>query len=191
MILTGCKCLCITCDNASPNDTMINALSRILDDYPGDPNRARCFNHVIVLVAKWMTRQFDVAKGGANAALDEAEKELRKLAEKIDIEEELTNAKQDEDKDDKDDDDDDDDDDGMEENLSPEDREELNASTRPVRLVLVKVSYVLPFSAVHLIWMVRVALKDCIRHDQLYNDTLAIVVPDTGEVEIGCTQDAA
>jgi hypothetical protein len=74
--------------------------------------------------------------------------------------------------------------------MSPEECEELDASTCPVRLVLVKVSNALPFSAAHLIWMDCVAPKDCICHDQVYNDNLAGVVPDTGEVEIGCTQDA-
>jgi hypothetical protein len=106
----------------------------------------------------------------------------------MDIEEMLMKAKQDEDKDDEDDDDDDND--KMEEDLSPEDLEELDASTRPVRLVLVKVNDVLPFSTVHLIQMDCVALKDCICHDQVYDNNLAVVVPDTGEVGIGCTQDA-
>src|SRR5258705_3001620 len=100
MVLTGCKCLCITCDNASPNDTMIDALGRTLRDYPGNANRARCFNHIIALVGKWMTRQFDVTKGAADAALSEAEKELRDLAKGMAIEEILTKAKQDEDNDD-------------------------------------------------------------------------------------------
>ena len=126
MVLTGCKCLCITCNNASPNDTMIDALGRTLRDYPGNANRARCFNHVIALVGKRMTRQFDVTKGAADAALSEAEKELRDLAKGMDIEEMLTKAKQDEDKDDENDDDDDDE---MEEDLSPEDLEELDVRT--------------------------------------------------------------
>lgn len=168
---------------------MIAALGRILDDYPGDPNRARCFNHVIALLAKRMTRQFDVAKGEADAALDEAEKELGNLAEEIDIEEMLTQANQDEDEDV----DNDDDDDDMEDDLSPADRKELDASTRPVKLVLVKVSSVVfcNSESAHLSWMDFVASKDRVRHDPLYNNSLAVVVPDTGEVEIGGTQDAA
>ena len=31
--------LSITCDNASPNDTMIDELALILDDFPGATNR--------------------------------------------------------------------------------------------------------------------------------------------------------
>jgi hypothetical protein len=188
MMLTSCKCLCITCDNASPNDTMIDVLRQSLDEYPGDANRARCFNHVIALVGKRMTRQFDVAKGAADAALDEAEKELRDLAKGMDIEEMLTKAKQDDDEEDEDDDKDDDDE--MEDDMSPEEREELDASTRPVRLVLVKVSNALPFGTAHLIWMDCVAPKDYVRHDQVYNNNLAGVVPDTGEVGIERAQDA-
>ena len=182
MILTSCKCLCITCNNASPNDTMIDALKHSLDDYPGDANHAHCFNHVIMLMAKQMMQQFDVAKGGADVALDKAEKELRDLVAGMDIEEMLMKAKQDENKEDQDDE--------MEDGMSPEECEELDVNMHLVRLVLVEVSNTLPFSTVHLIWMDCVALKDCIYHDQIYNNNLAGVVPDTGEVEIECTQDA-
>jgi hypothetical protein len=114
---------------------MIAALARTLDDYPGDPNRARCFNHIIALVGKRMIRQFDVPKGGADAALDEAEKELRNLAEGIDIEDMLAKGRQETDEED---DEDDDGDDGDE--MDVEDHADLEASTRPIRLVLVKVN---------------------------------------------------
>jgi hypothetical protein len=114
---------------------MIAALACTLDDYPGDPNRARCFNHIIALVGKRMIRQFDVPKGGADAALDEAEKELRNLAEGIDIEDMLAKGRQETDEED---DEDDDGDDGDE--MDVEDRADLEASTRPIWLVLVKVS---------------------------------------------------
>jgi hypothetical protein len=134
---------------------MIDALECSLDDYPGDANHARCFNHVIALVAKRMTQQFDVAKGAANAALDEAEKELRELAKGIDIDKMLMRAKQDAD----DEEDDDEEDDNEEDDMSPEEREELDVSTCLVRLVLVKVS-ALPFGAVELIKLDGVALKD-------------------------------
>ena len=95
-------------------------------------------------------------------------------------------AKQDQDKEDEDENEDD----YNEIGISPEEREELDVSKRPVRLVLVKVSNTLPFSTAHLIWMDCVAPKDCVCHDQVYNNNFAGVVPDTGEVEIGCMQDA-
>jgi hypothetical protein len=59
-ILTCSQILCITCDNASSNDTMIEALSDLIPLFPGDPNCARCFNHVIALIAKSLIHQFDV-----------------------------------------------------------------------------------------------------------------------------------
>jgi hypothetical protein len=76
-----------------------------------------------------------VAEKGTEVTLDEAEKELRDLAKGIDIEEILAKANQDEAEDGEDDDDE------IEEEISPEDREQLDASMRPVRMVLVKVSY--------------------------------------------------
>ena len=119
---------------------MIDKLADLLENFPGDPNRARCFNHVIALVAQKMTRQFDVPKGGVDAALDEAEKELRNLAEGIDIEEMLTKSMQDADEDE----DDEENEDGTEDEMSAEDRTVLDASMRPLRLVLVKVCSFVP-----------------------------------------------
>ena len=66
---------------------MIEVLRCMFDDYPGDPNHTHCFNHVIALVAKWLVCQFNAPKAGADAALGEAEEELRSLAEGIDTEE--------------------------------------------------------------------------------------------------------
>ena len=103
---------------------MIDKLADLLENYPGDPNRARCFNHVIALVAQKMTRQFDVLKGGVDAALDEAEKELRNLAEGIDIEEMLTKSMHDADEEDEDDEENED---GTEDEMSAEDRTLMRA----------------------------------------------------------------
>jgi hypothetical protein len=131
---------------------MIDTLGPILDEYPGDANRARCFNHVIALVGKCLVCQFDVSKGGADAALDEVEKELRKLADGIDVEEVLAKCRQEPmNGEDNDDDDDDDDDDEMEVELSIEDCAELEASTQPIRLVLVKVRTLEAFGVADLI----------------------------------------
>jgi hypothetical protein len=86
-------------------------------------------------VAKSVIRQFDVAKGKAGEALDEAEDALRTLAEGIDLEDLETQGEQN-------DNDIDDNVDGWvdERNaLSTADRDALDASVRPVKLVLVKV----------------------------------------------------
>ena len=99
-----------------------------------------------------MVRQFDVSKGGADAALDKVEKELRKLADRIDVEEVLAKCRQEPTNgEDNDDDNDDDDDDEMEVELSVEDRAELEASTQPIRLVLVKVRTLEAFGVADLI----------------------------------------
>ena len=96
----------------------------------------RCFNHVIALVAKRLIRQFDVPKGGTEAALDDAEQALRELAEGIDIEEDQTQAELE-----TDDGDDDDNDVGNDEelNMSQHARKKLDERTRPMKRVLVKV----------------------------------------------------
>jgi hypothetical protein len=119
---------------------MIDKLGDLIESFPRDANHARCFNHVIVLVAKSAIRQFDVPKGQADAALDEAERELRDLAEGIDIEDEMTQGEWEIPGDD---DDDEANGDGWVDEvaaLSIADREELEANVRPIRLVLVKIS---------------------------------------------------
>lgn len=119
---------------------MIDEIPNLIESFPGDENRARCFNHVIALVAKSSIRQFDVPKGQADAALDEAERELKELAEGIDIEDEKTRSEWEgtgEEEDEVDNVD------GWVDEvarLSVADRKELEENIRPVRLVLVKVS---------------------------------------------------
>jgi hypothetical protein len=44
--------LSITCDNASNNDTMIEHLSTLVENFPGAANQTRCFTHILNLVAK-------------------------------------------------------------------------------------------------------------------------------------------
>ncbi|KAI0751713.1 hypothetical protein C8Q80DRAFT_1100082, partial [Daedaleopsis nitida] len=41
----------VTCDNAS-NNNMIKHLTELLPDFAGEPNRIRCFAHMLNLVAK-------------------------------------------------------------------------------------------------------------------------------------------
>ncbi|KAG2060729.1 hypothetical protein BDR06DRAFT_839643, partial [Suillus hirtellus] len=61
--------------NVSSNDTMIEVLSDLIPSFPGDPNHAQCFNHVITLIAKSLIHQFNVPKGMVDVALDDAERE--------------------------------------------------------------------------------------------------------------------
>src|SRR5882762_11189900 len=118
---------------------MINKLGDLIESFPRDANHVRCFNHVIALVAKSAICQFDVLKGQADAVLDEAERELRDLAEGIDIEDEMMQGEWEI----PGDDDDEENGDGWVDEvaaLSIADREELEVNVRPIRLVLVKVS---------------------------------------------------
>ena len=144
---------------------MIEALGHMLDDYPGDPNHTRCFNHIIALVAKRLVRQFDAPKAGANAALDEAEEELRSLAEGIDIEELLVKGVQDEGEDDEDDNGDNDDG-RTEDEMSAEEHADLDASTRPVRLLLVKVGSLVLCNGINLNGKDGIASEDRIQSTQ-------------------------
>ncbi|PBK68153.1 hypothetical protein ARMSODRAFT_841952, partial [Armillaria solidipes] len=53
--------LSITCDNASNNDTMIEALGDSADvpSFSGQVSRTRCFAHIVNLMAKSLLKQFD------------------------------------------------------------------------------------------------------------------------------------
>ncbi|TFY73210.1 hypothetical protein EWM64_g10802 [Hericium alpestre] len=84
------KLLSITCDNASSNDSMINELSKLIDGFPGEVNRTRCFVHIVNLIAKSLLKQFNVPKKKADEMLSSAEKELWELAEDLDLEERQT-----------------------------------------------------------------------------------------------------
>jgi len=120
---------------------MIEELADLLKNYPGEAGRMRCFTHIINLVAKSIIRQFDIPKGKADSALDDTERELRELAEGIDLEDLRMQGEREDD--DNEDDDLDENDDGWideREALDVADREELDAAVRPVKLVLVKVS---------------------------------------------------
>lgn len=60
--------LSITCDNASANDTMIDSLADIFDDFPSLPNWMRCFAYTLNLVAKCIMKQFDIPKKSKHQA---------------------------------------------------------------------------------------------------------------------------
>jgi hypothetical protein len=118
---------------------MIDELADLLDNFPGEANRTRRFTHVINLVAKSIIKQFDVPQ---NQVMDEAADVLAALAVNIDNEErisrESSNSNHDEDEDE------DDNNKGwsdVRQELSEEERQALDKSLQPVRLVLVKASH--------------------------------------------------
>jgi hypothetical protein len=159
--------LSVTCDNASPNDVMIDALAELVVAFPGAANRTRCFTHILNLVVKVILCQFDVPKAKADEALDVASQALVDLAGDIEMEEAIM--------DERDDEEEDDDDDGEEGSIDPcdgmsqEDRDELDLSVRPVRLVLVKVSSNSDRTLM-IVLISNLATKTCVRDQKLHNN---------------------
>jgi hypothetical protein len=134
-LTTDIQILSITCDNASNNDTMIEELANLLDDFPGPANQTRCFTHVLNLVVKSIIRQFDSPKSKDNH-LNEATNELLSLAGNIEFDEGLERREGDEGEDE---------DDNVEgwiderTLMTQEEVEALDASVEPLRLLLTKV----------------------------------------------------
>ena len=127
-----CQILSVTCDNASSNDTMIEALAERLIAFPGPANRTWCFTHILNLVVKVILCQFDGAKGDADESLDGGSWALVDVARDIEPNEH------------EDENDDDGDDTGNgwvdpHEGMSQDERNELDMTVQPVRSVLVKV----------------------------------------------------
>ena len=118
---------------------MVDKLSTLLHEFPGEANRMRCFLHIVNLVVKQLLKQFDVPRKDADSVLDEAEQQLLELAAGIDIEELVTSAEQGAGLGSEGNDDIDGWVDEMEA-LDSDEREELEKSVQPIRLVLVKVS---------------------------------------------------
>jgi hypothetical protein len=137
MLTVAMQVLSITCDNASCNDTMIDELEDMIPKFPGAANRTRCFNHIVALVAVRVVQQFDVPKGDDTDVTNVAEQELRELAKDSDVEESITLREWDCAEDD---DDDGDIADWQGDESIVLDREALNASLKPGRMLLVKAS---------------------------------------------------
>jgi len=107
--------LSVTCDNTANNDTMIEHLSTLVDNFPGAPNQTRCFTHILNLVAKSVLRQFDVAKKSGpvdSEQLDDATRELALLAQELDLGPDGANNDENDDEDEGDEENDGGDDDG-------------------------------------------------------------------------------
>ena len=116
---------------------MVEELEDLLPAFSSS-NRARCFTHILNLIAKSLLKQFDVAKTSDN--LNEEDAELLNLATNLDAEELKTVQKtNDEDGEIKEADDLED---WVDEvaALTPKERETLENNVRPVKMLLVKVS---------------------------------------------------
>ena len=65
--------LCVTCDNTSNNNVMVNELAKGVSAFGGSATHARCFLHVINLIAKSLTWEFDVKKKNTDQMFKVAE----------------------------------------------------------------------------------------------------------------------
>jgi hypothetical protein len=123
---------------------MIAELAKIVPKF-SEVGHTRCFLHIVNLVAKSVIRQFDVQKKRDDGHLDEAERELRTLADDVnakdqEAEEEMVQCDMDGEMDVGDESDDDIEgwiDEMM--LLSPSERERVEDDIRPVKLILIKV----------------------------------------------------
>jgi hypothetical protein len=115
---------------------MIEELANLLDNFPGAANQTRCFTHILNLVVKSILAQFELPKSQANIA-----DEIWKLAEGLELEEEIT-AKDGEEGEEGEDD-------NVEgwiderEEMTERQLEELEARIEPIRLLLIKVSVIM------------------------------------------------
>lgn len=145
--------LSVTCDNASNNDAMIEELQELIPEFAGSASHTRCFLHIVNLVAKSLIRQLDAKKTVVG------DHELAELQKELDEEElirqsETVDANDDEMPEEDENDDEmlekkDDNDEGWvdeTEDMSNEEKNELEKSIRPVKLALVKVSMRYPTS---------------------------------------------
>jgi hypothetical protein len=104
---------------------MIEELANLLDNFPGTANQTCCFTHILNLVVKSILAQFELPKGKSKIA-----DEILKLAEGLELEDEIS-AKESEEGDE-------DDDDNLEgwidkrEELSECQLEELEARVEPI-----------------------------------------------------------
>ena len=139
-VLTSRQLRSITLDNVSVNDTMIDELADIFEDFPGKANQTRCFNHILNLTARTITKQFDVPTKRNGDNVSEAEKALNDLAKGLEQEEDEVRQRM---RLEENDEEDDDNVEGWidEQYLLTEDElDKLNESILPVRMLIVKVS---------------------------------------------------
>ncbi len=128
--------LAITADNAQPNDTMVEILGQDLPEFGGAQDRGRCFDHVVNLCAKSVLRPFDVEKKKVGKTLEDAEEEIQALLADVDLYASGLDLPAGEDGGD------DDNETGFVDErdaMDDEEREELDKTVLPVKLVLTKV----------------------------------------------------
>lgn len=124
---------------------MIDKLASRLVEFPGAPNRARCFTHILNLVVKSIMHQFDVPSTSRplDAEEDDTSCELFDLAGDFELEELETQAEQDDPQDGSEEGPFHDNDEGWIDeraDMTEEDINELEENVQPIRFLLTKVS---------------------------------------------------
>ena len=125
---------------------MVEHLSTLIENFPGEANRTRCFAHILNLVAKSILRSFDAKKKVAEwgDAEGDANNVLAALARELELEDDVVDTGDGADDDNEDEEREDDDEDGLgdgRDGMSEEEVDELDDTLVPVRLMLTKVSY--------------------------------------------------
>jgi hypothetical protein len=160
---------------------MVDELEDLIKECRGSETRTRCFDHIINLVAKSTIQQFD----SRNVSNNEADKELRDLAEGLELEEMVTLAEKNVvEKDGEDSEEDDFDMDTIDEQirLTEAERVRLDESFRPVKMMLVKVgARKLCRINTHL---AVTAPKASVRNPPLLDPSPTRVDEDSGESEV-------
>lgn len=176
MLTLSVQVLGITCDNASPNNVMINKLLDFLCSFSGASSHMQCFNHVVVLVTMRVVCQFDVPMG-SNDKDSETEQELQDLVEGLDIEDAVTQKEHKVD------------DEEIEEwadkrgRLSATDHKEHSESIRAIQMLLVKVSSLLCSVQGPRYSPAWVASENLVCNNPLQYKLAAVVVFHTQEAE--------
>ena len=129
---------------------MIEHLATLIDTFPGAANQTRCFTHILNLVAKSVLRQFEAPKAKGGKVLDDAARELATVFDELEDDnnddDKVSNSGANEDSGEGNDEDDDvvdDDEDGLpdeRDGMSAEELASLEASVKPIRVMLTKVS---------------------------------------------------
>ena len=136
-MLNTLKMLGVTCNNASNNDTMVEAMSENvrLPSFDGHRAHVRCFLHVLSLVVKSLLKQFDGRPDPEKAGMEDADHALLNLLEGLQGYDRVI-------EDDAGDEDDDPADDEVDtlQNMSEVERAQFEVQVCPVKVVLAKVS---------------------------------------------------
>ena len=123
---------------------MVEHLSTLIENFPGEANRTRCFTHILNLVAKSILRSFDAKKKVTEGDAD-VNDVLAGLGRVLELEENVVDTGDGAANDDNEDEEhEDDDEDGLgdgRDGMSEEEVDELDDTLVPVRLMLTKVSH--------------------------------------------------